>query len=115
VANAFLDQGLALLEQGDWAGAIDSLRWAKDAEPGNASIFLTLIDAYERAALRENEPDLIQQAWNVCRDLRDRRLPMSARESAAFYDTFVRVRDKVVAARATGWTPPPPKEQMQRG
>lgn len=115
MANAFLEQGLLLLQQEDWAGAIDSLRWAKDAEPGRASIFLTLIDAYERAADRESEPDLIQQAWNVCRDLRDRGLPMSAAESAGFRETFVRVRDKLIAARATGWTPPPPKEEMHRG
>jgi hypothetical protein len=37
---------------------------------------------------------------------------MSAAEQRAFRDAFVRVRDKVVAARATGWTPPPPKERM---
>ncbi|HYV84693.1 MAG TPA: hypothetical protein VFB49_02180 [Patescibacteria group bacterium] len=110
--SAFYDEGLRLLEEQDWVGAIRSLSWAKDAEPGVARPWLALIGAYETAAAAEDEPDLLQQAFNVCRDLRDRRLPMSDEERRAFYEAFVRVRDKVVAARATGWTPPPPKERM---
>jgi hypothetical protein len=111
--NAYFDEGQRLLQEGDWVGAIQSLGWAKDVEPDSVPVFLTLIAAYESAAAAEEEPDLLQQAFNVCRDLRDRRLPMSHDEQAGFYATFVRVRDKVIAARAAGWTPPPPKERVQ--
>jgi len=110
--SAFYDEGLRQLAEQDWVGAIRSLSWAKDADPLDAQPWLALIGAYETAAAAEDEPDLLQQAFNVCRDLRDRRLPMSAADQRAFRDAFVRVRDKVVAARATGWTPPPPKERM---
>jgi hypothetical protein len=112
MASGFYDEGLRLLAEQDWVGAIRSLSWAKDAEPGVVRPWLALIGAYETAAAAEEEPDLLQQAFNVCRDLRDRRMPMSAAEQREFHDAFVRVRDKVVAARATGWTPPPPKERM---
>ena len=110
--SAFYDEGLRLLAERDWVGAIRSLSWAKDADPLQARPWLVLIEAYETAAAAEDEPDLLQQAWNVCRDLRDRRLPMSDAEQRAFFAAFVRVRDKVVAARADGWTPPPPQEKM---
>ena len=110
--TAYFDEGRRLLTEGDWAKALDFLRWAKDAEPSSAGVYLTLIAAYETAAAAEGEPDLLQQAWNVCRDLRDRRLEMTPAEQSDFYQTFVRVRDKLIAARATGWTPPPPKERV---
>lgn len=110
--TAYFDEGRRLLTEGDWAAAIDRLRWAKDAEPDSVPVFLALIDAYEKAAAAESEPDLLQQAFNVCRDLRDRRLPMDRAQQAAFYEAFVRVRDQVVSARASGWTPPPPKERV---
>ncbi|MFQ5877804.1 MAG: hypothetical protein ACE5JH_08990 [Acidobacteriota bacterium] len=111
--NAYLGEGLRLLRAGDWVEAIRSLAWARDTEPEEAEVYLALIDAYERGADAENEPDLLQQAFNVCRDLRDRRLPMSEGQRRAFYDAFVRVRGKIVAARARGWTPPPPKEKVR--
>jgi hypothetical protein len=37
---------------------------------------------------------------------------MSAEQRAAFRAAFVRVRDRIVAARASGWTPPLPKEKI---
>lgn len=112
--NAWLDEGLRSLAEGDWSEAINGLRWASDAEPGNPRILLALIDAYERAAAAEGDPDLVLQAWNVCRALRDRNLPMSEEERAHFRVAFVRVRDAVIAARADGWTPPPSKEEVHR-
>lgn len=110
--NVYLDEGRARLREGDWVEAIQSLGWAKDVEPANAAVYLTLIEAYEAAAAAEQEPDLLQQAFNVCRDLRDRRLPMDPGQQGDFLEAFVRVRDKVVAARRSGWTPPPPKERV---
>ncbi len=112
MGSAYLEEGLRHLEAGDWVEAIQSLAWARDAEPGSPETYLAMIDAYERAAEAERAPDLLQQAFNVCRDLRDRRLPMSPERQAGFHRAFVRVRDKVVAARRSGWTPPPPKEQV---
>jgi len=112
VDNAFIEEGRRRLSEGDWSGAIDTLRWAKDADAGSAAVYLKLIEAYEAAAEAEREPDLLQQAFNVCRDLRDRKLPMDPSQQAWFYAAFVRVRDKVIAARASGWTPPPPKERV---
>ena len=109
---AFLDEGRRRLAEKDWVGAIQSLSWAKDAAPSDPRPWLALIEAYEAAAAAESEPDLLQQAWNVCRDLRDRKIPMSAADQSAFRDAFVRVRDKVVAARASGWTPPLPKSEV---
>jgi hypothetical protein len=110
--NAFYDEGLRQLRERDWAGAIRSLAWAKEAEPGSPRVWLSLIEAYEAAADAETEPDLLQQAFNVCRDLRDRRLPMTPEEQRDFFVAFVRVRDRLVAALASGWTPPPPREQV---
>lgn len=112
MTNAWLVEGLRALEAGDWSEAINGLRWASDAEPGNPRIFLALIDAYERAAVAEGDPDLVQQAWNVCRALRDRNLPMSEEERAVFRTTFVRVRDAIVAARSGGWSAPPSKQEV---
>lgn len=114
MTNAWLDEGLRALADGDWSEAINGLRWASDAEPGNPRILLALIDVYERAAAAEGDPDLVLQAWNVCRALRDRNLPMSEEERAHFRVTFVRVRDAVIAARAGGWTPPLSKEEVHR-
>jgi hypothetical protein len=111
-ANAFLEEGLRLLRAGDWVEAIRSLAWARDIEPERAEVYLALIEGYERCAQAEKEPDVLQQAFNVCRDLRDRRLPMTPDQAAAFYDAFVRVRAQIAAARRAGWTPPPPKEQV---
>ncbi|HZM71604.1 MAG TPA: hypothetical protein VFB95_14685 [Candidatus Cryosericum sp.] len=110
--NPYFEEGLRLLRSGDWVESIRTLGWAKDAEPDNPAIFLALIEAYETAADSEQEPDLLQQAFNVCRDLRDRRLPSSDRQQADFFHVFVRIRDKLMAARASGWTPPPPKERI---
>lgn len=110
--SAFLDEGRRRLAEKDWVGAIQSLSWAKDAEPLDPRPWLALIEAYEAAAAAESEPDLLQQAWNVCRDLRDRALAMSAEQQGAFRAAFVRVRDKLIAARATGWTPPLPKSEV---
>lgn len=110
--NAFHEEGLRQLRERDWAGAIRSLAWAKDAEPDNPRVWFALIEAYETAAIAEAEPDLLQQAFNVCRDLRDRRLPMTPGEQREFFAAFVRVRDQVIAARASGWTPPPSKEEV---
>jgi len=112
MTNAWLDEGLRALAEGDWSEAINGLRWASDAEPGNALILLSLIDAYERSAAVEGDADLLQQAWNVCRALRDRNLPMSEEEREHFRAAFVRVRDAIVAARAGGWSPPPSKEEV---
>jgi hypothetical protein len=114
VTNAWLDEGLRALAEGDWSEAINGLRWAGDADPGNARILLALIDAYEQAAAAEGDPDLVLQAWNVCRALRDRNLPMSDEERGAFRAAFVRIRDAVIAARASGWTPPLSKEEVHR-
>ena len=111
--NAYFEEGRRHLDAGDWVEAIRTLAWARDIEPDSATVFLTLLEAYEQAADAENEPDLMQQAFNVCRDLRDRRLPMSPEQQATFFNTFVRVRDKVVAARRSGWSPPPPKEKVR--
>ena len=112
MTNAWLDEGLRALAEGDWSEAINGLRWASDADPKNPRILLALIDAYERAAVAEGDPDLVQQAWNVCRALRDRNLPMSDEDRAAFRAAFVRVRDAIVGARAGGWSPPPSKEEV---
>ena len=112
MANVYFDEGRDRLRARDWAEAIATLVWARDIEPERAAIYLALIEAYEAAAAAEREPDLLQQAFNVCRDLRDRRLPMSPGEQAAFHAAFVRVRDGVIAARRDGWSPPPPKEQV---
>ena len=109
---AFLDEGRRRLEEKDWVGAIQSLSWAKDADPSDPRAWLALIEAYEAAAEAESEPDLLQQAWNVCRDLRDRRLPMSAADQAIFRAAFIRVRDKVTAALAGGWKPPLPRSEV---
>jgi hypothetical protein len=114
MTNAWLDEGLRSLAAGDWSEAINNLRWAGDAEPQNPSIHLALIDAYERAAASEGDPDLLQQAWNACRALRDRNLPLTEEQRAAFRATFVRVRDAIVSARGSGWTPPPSKEEVHR-
>jgi len=110
--SAFLAEGRRLVADGDWVGAIQQLSWAKDADPADPRPWLALIDAYEAAAAAEREPDLLQQAWNVCRDLRDRRLSMPADQQASFRAAFIRVRDKVIAARATGWTPPLSREEV---
>jgi hypothetical protein len=112
MGSAFLEEGRRLVREGDWVAAIQSLSWAKDADPADPHPWIALIEAYETAAAAESEPDLLQQAWNVCRDLRDRRLAMPPEEQAAFYAAFVRVRDKLIAARASGWTPPLPKDQV---
>jgi hypothetical protein len=112
VENVYLEEGRRLLQENDWVEAIRSLGWAKDVEPDRAAVYLALIEAYEIAAREEKEPDLLQQAFNACRDLRDRRLPMNAGEQASFYQAFLRVRDAVIAARRTGWTPPLPKEEV---
>ena len=115
--NAYLAEGQRLMHEGDYAEAIRSLAWAHDVEPDDVATFLTLIEAYEKCAEAEkgNDPeksgDLLQQAFNVCRDLRDRRLPMAPGQQAEFFHAFVRVRDGLTAARRAGWTPPPPKEQ----
>jgi hypothetical protein len=114
VTNAWLDEGLRALAEGDWSEAINGLRWASDAEPKNPRILLALIEAYERAAAAEGDPDLVQQAWNVCRALRDRNLAMTDEDRAVFRTTFARVRDAIVAARAGGWSPPLPKEEVHR-
>ncbi len=110
--NVYFAEGQRHLQERDWVEAIRTLAWAKDIEPDRADIFLALIEAYEMAATAEKEPDLLQQAFNACRDLRDRRLPMTADQQTAFYNAFVRVRDAVVAARKSGWTPPLPKEEV---
>jgi hypothetical protein len=110
--SAFLAEGRRLVADGDWVGAIQQLSWAKDADPTDPRPWLALIDAYEAAAAAEREPDLLQQAWNVCRDLRNRRLPMPPDHQASFRAAFIRVRDKVIAARASGWTPPLPREEV---
>jgi len=110
--SAFLEEGRRLVLEGDWVGAIQSLSWAKDADPSDPRPWLALIEAYEAAAAAESEPDLLQQAWNVCRDLRDRRLAMPPHLQTAFLQAFVRVRDNLVAARAAGWTPPLPREEV---
>lgn len=110
--NAYFEEGRRLLRENDWVEAIRALGWAKDVEPDRPAVYLALIEAYEVAAREEKEPDLLQQAFNACRDLRDRRLPMTADEQESFYHLFVRVRDAVVAARKTGWTPPLPKEEV---
>ena len=110
--NVYLDEGERYAREGKWAEAINALSWAHDVDPGRVETYLLLIETYERSAEAEKEPDLLQQAFNVCRDLRDRRLPMKAEQQEIFYGAFVRVRDKVIAARRAGWTPPPPKEQV---
>ena len=111
--NHYLALGQQHLSAGDWVEAIRALAWAKDIEPDRAAIYLALIDAYEKAAEAEGEPDLLHQAFNVCRDLRDRRLPMTAEQRGDFYRAFIRIRDSVIAARRTGWRPPPPKERVR--
>jgi hypothetical protein len=113
VENLYFVEGLKRLGEGDWVEAIRSLGWAKDVAPDDPAVYLALIEAYEKAAHAEGEPDLLQQAWNVCRDLRDRRLRMTPGQQAAFYDAFVSARDKVIAARRAGWSPPPPKEKIR--
>ncbi len=110
--NAYVAEGLRALEEEDWVQAIRSLAWAHDVDPDDVGIYLALIGAYERCAAAERSPDVLQQAFNVCRDLRDRRLPMTPDQRRRFYDAFVRVRDGIVAARRDGWTPPPPKERV---
>ena len=110
--NTYLEEGRRLLQEKDWVEAIRALGWAKDVEPDRVAVYLTLIEAYEITAREEKEPDLLQQAFNACRDLRDRRLPMTPEEQSSFYHAFVRVRDAVVAARKSGWTPPLPKEEV---
>lgn len=110
--NTYLEEGRRLLSENDWVEAIRALGWAKDVEPDRVAVYLALIEAYEITAREEKEPDLLQQAFNACRDLRDRHLPMTPEEQASFYHAFVRVRDAVVAARKAGWTPPLPKEEV---
>jgi hypothetical protein len=110
--NAYLTEGLRFFEEGDWVEAIRNLTWAHDIDPDSVPVCLALIDAYERCAEAEREPDVLQQAFNVCRDLRDRHRPMSPEQQRRFYEAFVRVRDGIVSARRAGWTPPPPKEQV---
>jgi hypothetical protein len=112
VQNTYLDEGQRLLRENDWVEAIRTLGWAKNVEPDRAAIYLALIEAYEGAAREANEPDLLQQAFNVCRDLRDRHLPMTPEQQASFFQTFVRVRDAVIEARRSGWEPPLPKEEV---
>jgi hypothetical protein len=110
--SAFLQEGRRLVASADWVGGIQQLSWAKDADPADPRPWLALIEAYEAAAAAESEPDLLQQAWNVCRDLRDRRLPMPPDLQTGFRAAFVRVRDKLIAARDAGWTPPPSREDV---
>ncbi len=110
LVNVYYDEGCRLLRDGDWVEAIRALAWSRDI--AHTETYLALIESYERCAAAEAEPDVLQQAWNVCRDLRDRKLPMSPDQQAAFRATFVRVRDGIVAARNAGWAPPPPKEQV---
>ncbi|HEU4400977.1 MAG TPA: hypothetical protein VFT43_02615 [Candidatus Polarisedimenticolia bacterium] len=112
MGSAYLEEGRRCLAECDWAGAINALSWARELEPADVGTYLLLIETYERAAAAEKEPDLLQQGFNVCRDLRDRRLPMSVEQQETFYRAFLRVRDAVIAARRNGWTPPPPKEQV---
>jgi uncharacterized protein HemY len=45
MTNAWLDEGLRALEEGDWSEAINGLRWASDAEPRDPRILLALVDA----------------------------------------------------------------------
>ena len=116
--NTYLAEGQRLLREGDYVEAIRSLAWAHDVEPDDVTTFLALIEAYEKCAEAERSNDieksgdLLQQAFNVCRDLRDRRLPMAAAQQEAFFRAFVRVRDGLIAARRAGWSPPPPKDQV---
>ncbi len=112
MVNVYFDEGRLHLREGRWVEAIQALAWSRDVDPDHLGTYLALIEAYERCAEAEKEPDVLQQAFNVCRHLRDRRLPMTPEQQAGFYETFVRVRDKLIAARRAGWTPPPPKEQV---
>ncbi len=110
--NNYIAEGQRALEEGDWVQALRSLSWAHDIAPDDVEVYITLIEAYERCASAEKSPDVLQQAFNVCRELRDRRLTMSPVQQRRFYDAFVRVRDGVVEAGRKGWTPPPPKERV---
>jgi len=110
--NNYIAEGRRALGEGDWVQAIRSLSWAHDIAPDDVEVYLTLIDAYERCASAEESPDVLQQAFNVCRELRDRRLAMTSAQKSRFYDAFVRVRDGLVEAERKGWSPPPPKERV---
>ena len=112
MVNLYFEDGRRHLREGNWVEAIQALAWSHDVAPDHLETYLTLIEAYEKCAEAERAPDVLQQAFNVCRDLRDRRLPMTAAQQGSFYETFVRVRDKLVAALRAGWTPPPPKEEV---
>ncbi|MCZ6696555.1 MAG: hypothetical protein O7A63_08460 [Acidobacteria bacterium] len=110
--NSYLAEGRRALEENDWVQALRSLSWAHDVDPDDVEVYLTLIESYERCASVEDSPDVLQQAFNVCRELRDRRLTMTPAEQRRFYDAFVRVRDGIVEAGRKGWSPPPPKERV---
>ncbi len=111
-AHTDLTEGNRALKTGDWVEGIRNLTWAHDVEPDSVEIYLVLIEAYERCAEAESEPDVLQQAFNVCRELRDRQLAMTPEQGHRFYAAFVRVREGIISAARAGWTPPPPKEQV---
>jgi hypothetical protein len=58
--------------------AIRSALRAVDANPRAVPAYLTLIDAYEKCADKEDEAELLEQAEYVIRDVR--KLPMTEEE-----------------------------------
>jgi hypothetical protein len=69
--------------------AIRSALRAVDKNPRSVPAYLALIEAYEKCADKEDEPELLEQAGFVIRDVRQ--LPLSDEEQRRLADLESRV------------------------
>ena len=78
--------------------AIRSALRAVDKDPRAASAYLTLIDAYEKCADKEDEAELLEQAEYVIRDVR--KLPMTEEERHQLAELEARVASTLARIRS---------------
>jgi len=68
-----------------------------DASPGNPGAYLDLIQAYLNCAQKESEPELLDQATFVIRDVR--KLSLTDEQSARLAALETEVRDSLLRLR----------------
>ena len=78
--------------------AIRSALRALDADPKAPSSYFALIEAYERCADKESEPELLEQAWFVIRDAK--KLPLNEEEHRRLATLELRVSTCLSRLRA---------------